>query len=74
MARPKPKRSTCITCSKKPVARGLCSTCRAAAKIAILRGEFTEKQLIDEGLLLPAKGVGRPSGNGFAKRLKNLRK
>lgn len=68
------RKTTCLTCRNKPVARGLCSTCRAAAKAAIDRGEVTEQQLIDSGLLLPAMNAGRKPNNGFVRQLQRVRK
>ncbi len=71
--RAKQKRKTCLTCGNPPVARGLCRTCRAASKAAILRGEVTEEQLIEDGLLLPPQNGGRKPNSGFARKLEAIK-
>jgi len=67
---------TCLIrgCDNPPVARGLCQTCRAAAKAAIQRGEVTEDELIERGLLLPAVTAGRKPESAFAKQLERVKR
>lgn len=60
----------CITCENKPQSRGLCFRCTAAASAAITRGETSDDELIENGLRLPRKRLGRPPESGFAKAMK----
>lgn len=68
------EREECLTCDNKAQTRGLCFTCRAAASAVVARGEKTEQELIDSGLMLPAKRKGRPAKSGFAKAMSSIRK
>lgn len=54
----------CLTCSNKAQSRGLCWRCSAAANASINRGDVTEQELIDRGLMKPIKKLGRRPGSG----------
>lgn len=63
-------RAKCIVCkTNNRYSRGLCRRCGDDARIVIRSGERTEQELIDKGLLLPRKGVGRPISSQFRKKL-----
>jgi len=66
------KTKTCLIrgCTMPAKSRGLCPTCRAAARAAVSRGDTTEEQLIALGLLLPAKNGGRPMASRFSVELR----
>jgi hypothetical protein len=67
------KVARCLTCSNKAKNRGLCERCDKAAKAAIIRGQVTEQELIDQGLILAPKRKGRPAQSGFAKALAKVK-
>jgi hypothetical protein len=48
----------CLSCNKKPAkSRGLCGTCYQQAKRGIELGQFTETELIADGLMLKEGAV-----------------
>jgi hypothetical protein len=47
------------TCESEGTRRGLCSSCRNAAKREVQAGRTTEAELIDKGLLLAKTRKGR---------------
>lgn len=53
--------------------RGLCQRCLEAARNAIARGEITEQELVNRGLMLPAKTRGRRSKNPLAALIEKQR-
>jgi hypothetical protein len=65
----KPKRKCLVDkCKNKMHSRGLCQSCLAAAWGKIYRGETTEAELIQLGLMEVRKPCGRTaSGNSFIK-------
>ncbi|HAN97713.1 MAG TPA: hypothetical protein DCQ98_09915 [Planctomycetaceae bacterium] len=65
MAKVKVQADQCLCCERKRIARGLCSACYATALRVIRSGERTEQELIDRGLILPSKKIGRPRTNAF---------
>lgn len=70
------KRKRCIAPGCKNIAqsRGLCWTCLAAAKARIRNGGRDEEQnLIDAGLMLPLKRLGRPPESALARALAKRR-
>lgn len=68
-ARKRAESGLCITCDNKPQTRGLCFRCNAAASAAITNGETTDQQLVEDGLRLPRKRLGRPAQSGMARAL-----
>jgi hypothetical protein len=66
--------SKCIIndCPNESASRGLCHTCRKAAKTAILHNQVTEEQLLDAGMILPVKASGRKPQSAFIKQLRAL--
>lgn len=50
----KSKQRKCLTCPAPAKYRGLCESCRQAAKRLIASGDCSEEQLIQKGLILPA--------------------
>lgn len=63
----------CRTCKKRAaVSRGNCATCLSNAHNLIRSGERTEQELVDKGILLPAKKPGRPRNNAVRSRLEKI--
>ncbi len=50
----------CLRCKRVQFARGLCRSCYEAARHLMRSGQKTEAQLLEKGLILPAKRMGRP--------------
>ena len=70
--KPKKVNAKCLTCDNKAQSRGLCWRCHAHAIRSIRSETVTEKELIERGLLLPAKTRGRQANSGFANALAKL--
>jgi hypothetical protein len=61
VAQLKPVRGKCIVCKENnAVSRGLCRKDLDDANELMRRKAVTEQQLIDRGLMLPKKKMGRP--------------
>lgn len=48
-----PAKCLVSACDRKATRRGLCDSCRAEANRMVKRGETTEQELIEKGLMLP---------------------
>jgi hypothetical protein len=66
------KRRTCLVCDNKDQTRGLCLTHRDDAKALIDAGLVTDAELVEAGLMLPKKPLGRPAAKRRRKTAKPL--
>jgi len=61
-------------CQSRPFSRDLCQTCLRDAWDQIHRGEVTEEELVERGLMAPRERVGRPRVSKFGKQLERAGK
>lgn len=50
----------CLTCDKETMCRGLCRSCYALFRHSVTRGDISERDAMNLGLVLEAKHAGAP--------------